>query len=108
MGLIGNRAKELDIYRNTLMKAHSYLSLRGVDVRDSDSTGNQMRRELNQVYVALDTRTHIDLTKTEKKELEKLTVTDTIKPVLFPLWKRSPPIVVWLFWVIPVPGNPLL
>jgi len=62
-------AAVLDIYRYMLMKAHRHLPLRGVNIGDSDPSGNQSRLELNQVYVALDTRMHIDLTVAEKATL---------------------------------------
>lgn len=65
-----NPAEALSIYRRVLIDACHHLPLRGVDIGASDPTREQPRMELAQVYVELDTKTPVPLTKKEKKERE--------------------------------------
>ena len=53
-----DEAQALAIYRRVPVSGCRQLPLRGVDVGVSDPTGSQKQMDLDQVYVALDTRGH--------------------------------------------------
>jgi len=61
-------AEALRIYRRVMISTCRHLPLRGVDVGASDPTGGQQRLNLAQVYVNLDTKSHVPLTEEEKKQ----------------------------------------
>ncbi|MCK4470965.1 MAG: hypothetical protein KAW49_04185, partial [Anaerolineae bacterium] len=58
----------LRIYRRVLVSTCRHLPLRGVDVGASDPTGGQQRLDLAQVYVDLDTKSHVPLTDEGEKQ----------------------------------------
>ena len=59
--------KALAAYLKTLVASCSHLPLRGVDVGASDPTRSQEPMDLAQVYVDLDTTTHVEPKKAKKK-----------------------------------------
>ncbi len=69
----------LAIYCRVLVSACRHLPLRGVDIDASDPTGGQQRLDLAQVYVNLDTKTQVPLSKEEMKKQQQRAVVDEHK-----------------------------
>jgi len=63
-------AEALRIYRRVLLSTCRHLPLRGVDLGASDPTGAQQRFDLARVYVDLDTRTHVAVSREERRKRE--------------------------------------
>jgi formylglycine-generating enzyme required for sulfatase activity len=63
-----DHAEALAIYRRVVAQACGQLPLRGVDVGAADPTTGQKPLGLANVYVDLDTRTHVELAQAQKKK----------------------------------------
>ncbi len=71
---LGSQSKDsseaLRIYRQVLRNTFRHLPLRGVDVGASDPTAGQKRLELAQVYIDLDIKHQVPVSKTERNRKE--------------------------------------
>lgn len=63
----GDDVEALLIYRRVIASGYRQLPLRGVDVGASDPASGQKRLDLDQVYVALETKTQVHTDSNEKR-----------------------------------------